>query len=63
MRRRNDTLPHGAALSAWQGPVSSTEGEDLMRYQGAGGSRLPLIIIVAVVIVIAAVLIYINFLQ
>lgn len=34
-----------------------------MRYQGAGGSRLPLIIIAAVVIVIAAVLIYINFIQ
>ncbi len=34
-----------------------------MRYQGAGGSRMPLMIIVAVVIVIAAVLIYINFIQ
>jgi len=34
-----------------------------MRYQGAGGSRLPLMIIVAVDVVIAAVLLYINFIQ
>lgn len=34
-----------------------------MRYQGAGGSRLPLLIIVAVVLIVAAVLIYINFIQ
>jgi hypothetical protein len=34
-----------------------------MRYQGAGGSRLPLIVIAAVVLIVAAVLIYINFLQ
>ncbi len=33
-----------------------------MRYQGAGGSRLPLIVIAAVVL-IAAVLIYIYFIQ
>lgn len=34
-----------------------------MRYQGAGGSRLPLILIATVVLIVAAVLIYINFVQ
>ena len=32
-----------------------------MRFQGTGGSRLPLIIIAAVVLIVAAVLIYLNF--
>ncbi len=34
-----------------------------MRYQGARGSRLPLMIIVAVALIIAAVFIYINYIQ
>lgn len=34
-----------------------------MRYQGAGGRRLPLIAVAAVVLIVAAVLIYIYFIQ
>ena len=32
-----------------------------MRFQGTTGSRLPLVLIVAVVLIVAAVLIYLNF--
>lgn len=32
-----------------------------MRFQGTGSSRLPLVMIAAVVLIIAAVLIYLNF--
>ena len=32
-----------------------------MRFQGTGGSRMPLVIIAVVVLLVAAVLIYLNF--